>query len=182
MNDYDGRLLLDLARRTIQAHLVGEALPSMTLGLATEPADFGGAFVTLRTGGRLRGCIGRFNPDHALGQTVQEMAIASLADPRFQHCPVGLADVPTLQIEISILSKMERTLDPLSLVPGVHGVYIRRGYYSGCFLPQVATEQGWDCVTFLSRCCADKAGLPADAWKDPATEVHLFTCTVLNED
>lgn len=180
MDHRDGKMLIDLARRVIRAHLAGEALPEV-VELPSAPAEFGGAFVTLRTAGRLRGCIGRFNPDHGMGQTVRDMAVASLADPRFTHCPVRLADVPQLSIEISILSRIERTDDPLSLVPGVHGIYIRRGYYSGCFLPQVATEQGWDRETFLSRCCADKAGLPADAWKDPATEVSLFTCEILHE-
>jgi len=45
-------------------------------------------------------------------------------------------------------------------------------------LPQVATETGWSKEEFLSYCCAHKAGLPADAWKDPETEVYFFTAEV----
>jgi len=45
-------------------------------------------------------------------------------------------------------------------------------------LPQVATEAGWSKEEFLSYCCAHKAGLPADAWKDSETEVYLFTADV----
>ncbi|MEN6424930.1 MAG: AMMECR1 domain-containing protein, partial [Phycisphaerales bacterium] len=37
---------------------------------------------------------------------------------------------------------------------------------------------GWTREEFLSYCCFHKAGLPADAWKDPETEVYLFTAEV----
>jgi uncharacterized protein len=77
-----------------------------------------------------------------------------------------------------VLSPLERTTDPLSLRLGVDGIYIRRGYAAGCFLPQVATETGWTTEEFLSQCCSHKAGLPPDAWKDPKTEVYLFTAEV----
>jgi AMMECR1 domain-containing protein len=35
---------------------------------------------------------------------------------------------------------------------------------------------------FLSSCCRDKAGLPADAWKDPETEIMVFTTESFGED
>jgi AMMECR1 domain-containing protein len=70
----------------------------------------------------------------------------------------------------------------LSLRLGVDGVYIKRGRASGCFLPQVATETGWSKEDFLSYCCAHKAGLAADAWNDPETEVNLFTAEVFGAD
>jgi uncharacterized protein (TIGR00296 family) len=95
---------------------------------------------------------------------------------------VLLDELPGLRIEISVLSPMVRTTDPLSLIPGVHGVYIRRGGRSGCFLPQVAAEQKWDRETFLARCCEDKAGLPPDAWKEPETEVYLFGAEAFEEE
>jgi uncharacterized protein (TIGR00296 family) len=110
------------------------------------------------------------------------MAVAALSDPRFRSSPVTPQELPQLHIEISVLSRMVRTLEPLLLELGVHGIYIRHGFYGGCFLPQVAVEQMWDRETFLSRCCADKAGLQPDAWKDPETEVYLFTSEVFEED
>ncbi|MBN2293543.1 MAG: AMMECR1 domain-containing protein, partial [Pirellulales bacterium] len=58
---------------------------------------------------------------------------------------------------------------------GTHGIYITHGNRSGCFLPEVATDQGWNTEEFLGFCCSHKAGLPHDAWKDPATKVYLFT-------
>lgn len=173
-------MLLTLVRETITAHLSGTSLPPLPR-IPDEPTEFGGAFVTLRNKGRLRGCIGRFDPPGGLAETVRDMAVAALCDPRFRQFPVTQAEVPQLHLEISVLSRMTRTDDPLSLVPGVHGIYVRRGGSAGCFLPQVAREQKWDREMFLSRCCSDKAGLAADAWRDPATEVYLFTCEVLEE-
>ena len=69
----------------------------------------------------------------------------------------------------------------VSLELGRHGIYIKRGWASGCFLPQVATETGWSKEEFLSQCCGGKASLPSDAWKDAETEVYLFTAEVFGE-
>jgi uncharacterized protein (TIGR00296 family) len=77
---------------------------------------------------------------------------------------------------------LQRISDPLAFELGKHGIYVRRGLASGCFLPQVATETGWGKEEFLSYCCAHKAGLAADAWKDPQTEVYLFTAEAFGAD
>jgi AmmeMemoRadiSam system protein A len=181
MTEQDKKKLLDLARQTIIALLRGEASPALPV-LQEPPTKLGGAFVTLRSGHALRGCIGRFNPPGDLAEAVREMAVSALGDPRFQHTPVRLDELAGLRIEISVLSPMVRTSDPLSLALGEHGIYIRRGTRSGCFLPQVATEQHWDRETFLSYCCEHKAGLPADAWKFPDTEVYLFGSEMFEEE
>jgi uncharacterized protein (TIGR00296 family) len=94
------------------------------------------------------------------------------------HDRLTVDELNQLGIEISVLSPLERTDDPLSLRPGTDGIYIKKGFASGCFLPQVATEAGWSKEEFLSYCCAHKAGLSSDAWKDPDTEVYLFTAEV----
>lgn len=70
---------------------------------------------------------------------------------------------------------------PDAITPGVHGVIIHRGGQSGCFLPKVAAMQRWDAETFLSQCCVQKAGLPADAWREPQTRVLLFTVEEFRE-
>ena len=83
-----------------------------------------------------------------------------------------------LDIEISVLSPLKKTEDPLSLRLGIDGIYITCGQRSGCFLPQVATETGWNEREFLSHCCVHKAQLPADAWEKSDTDVYLFTADV----
>jgi len=180
MDEAVKRRLLNLARQTIEAEVSGR-LPPPIDEASWPDLPHAGAFVTLRRAGRLRGCIGTFRPTGSLPRTVQEMAISACHDPRFVQEPITPEEVPRLDIEISVLSPLQRTCDPLSLEVGKHGIYIRRGHRAGCFLPQVATEMGWDKETFLSQCCAGKAGLPAEAWRDPDTEVYLFTTESFSE-
>jgi AmmeMemoRadiSam system protein A len=135
-----------------------------------------GAFVTLTRNNQLRGCIGHIVGQAPLFETVATMAgAAAFEDPRFP--PVTVAEFEELEVEISILSPLERVEDLAAVTPGVHGLYMRRGARSGLLLPQVATEWGWDRETFLAQTCV-KAGLPPDAWNDPATEVFWFQAEV----
>ncbi|MFW5915583.1 MAG: AMMECR1 domain-containing protein [Planctomycetota bacterium] len=83
---------------------------------------------------------------------------------------------------MSVLSPLEKTGDPMELELGTHGIYVQKGRRTGCFLPQVATETGWSKEEFLQRCCSGKAGLSPDAWKDPDTDVYLFTAEVIGEN
>ncbi len=173
-----GRLLA-LARQTVEAEV--RRLGPGAIGDDWPDLPHAGAFVTLRVAGRLRGCIGTFHPSGTLPQTVREMAGSACHDPRFEAAPILCEELPSLSIQVSVLSPLQHTTAPLGLQPGVHGIYIRRGASVGCFLPQVASEMNWDAETFLEQCCVGKAGLPSYAWQDPDTEVYLFTTTCLSE-
>ncbi|MBU0605045.1 MAG: AMMECR1 family protein, partial [Candidatus Omnitrophica bacterium] len=50
------------------------------------------------------------------------------------------------------------------------------------FGPQVAVEAGWNKEKFMTSLCANKAGLPPDAWKDPSTDVYIFEAEVFGEE
>ena len=175
-------LLLSLARRAVEAAVRDTPLPAFQVE-DPELSAPQGAFVTLRTDGDLRGCIGRFIAQEPLWQVVRDMALASAReDPRFFGMQLQPEDLPRLRIEISVLSPLRRIADPMAEVElGTHGIYIKRGFSAGCFLPQVATETGWTKEEFLRHCCAGKAGLPPDAWKDPRTEVYVFTAEIIEE-
>lgn len=166
--------LLQAARAAITADLTGSR-PATDEADAWPPLERCGVFVTLRKGRHLRGCIGTFHPDYDLPELVRRMATAAAHDPRFSMAPISAGELADIRLEISVLSPLEKTADPLSLELGIHGIYITRGGRSGCFLPKVASDQGWDRETFLSRCCQQKAHLASDAWRDPETEVYLFT-------
>lgn len=179
MKPENAHLLLSEARLSVRMALEGRRHRPAA---SAEPELLAkrGCFVTLKTAGRLRGCLGRFTSDMPLLETVCVMAAESATqDPRFFNQPITPGEVDELEIEISVLSELTRTDNPLSLRPGIDGIYITRGWNSGCFLPQVLTEAGWSAEEFLSYCCSHKAGLPADAWKDPRTTVELFTCEIL---
>ena len=181
LTDDQKQLLLGIAREAVVAAVRGETPPPVAADDQQLNATCG-AFVTLKSAGRLRGCIGQFTSHQPLLQTVQQMAVASATeDPRFVANRIRPDEVPLLAIEISVLSPLKRTDDPLSLELGKHGIYIKRGLRAGCFLPQVATETGWSASEFLSRCCAGKAGLEPEAWRDPETEVYLFTAEIIQQ-
>lgn len=179
LNKEQKRKLLEIARNSIETYLkTGKRLELREVDpvLLKEM----GAFVTLRKDGELRGCIGNLVGREPLYLTVKDMAVeAAVGDPRFPS--VELSELKDIDLEISVLSPMERisSIDKMQL--GVHGVLVKKGFNSGVFLPQVATETGWSKEEFMSNLCAHKAGLSADAWKDKSTEVYIFTAEVFSE-
>lgn len=140
-----------------------------------------GVFVTLWNRGRLRGCIGNFNETADLLAAVRDTALAALADPRFTDNPVTLLELDDIDVEVSLLSPRVKMNHVRELVPGVHGIYVRRAARIGCFLPKVAAERGWSAEQFLAQCCVLKAGLEPDAWQRPDAEVFVFTADVFSD-
>jgi AmmeMemoRadiSam system protein A len=124
-----------------------------------------GAFVTIRMGKNLRGCIGKMTAAWPLEKTVQAMALeAAFSDPRFP--PLALGEPAFCSLEISALSPMEKCPDPRSVKVGVHGLYLIHRGRSGVLLPQVPLEQGWDLDEYLDYICV-KAGLPPASYEAP---------------
>jgi uncharacterized protein len=181
MDDLAKKILLDIARKSVEAAIKRETIPPIS---CNHPDLQGkqGAFVTLKMCGTLRGCIGRFTSDIPLYRLVSEMAISSaMEDPRFDFNRIKSAELNLLEIEISVLSPLKRIHNPFDFELGKHGIYIIKGHSIGCFLPQVATETGWSKEEFLSQCCWSKAGIPEDAWKSRDVEIYTFTAEIIKE-
>ncbi|HBA72642.1 MAG: AMMECR1 domain-containing protein [Geobacteraceae bacterium GWC2_55_20] len=137
-----------------------------------------GCFVTIKQKGQLRGCIGNFISDQPLYKLVQEMAVsAATRDPRFY--PMKSHDLNDFEIDISVLSPLERISSVDQIHVGTHGIYIVKGSYRGVLLPQVATEYGWNRDQFLRHTCI-KAGLPEDAWSGDC-DIYIFSALVFGE-
>jgi len=168
LSDEDRKTLLELARHVVAAAAGGDDLP--TLRNPNGPLrEKGAVFVTLRSAGELRGCIGHVEAKEALWESVRDMAAAAAQrDHRFS--PIRPQEVPGLDIELSVLSPM-RPLVPDAIVVGVHGLYVRKDGISGLLLPQVAVEWNWDRMEFLRR-TFEKAGLP---YPDPRVQILGFT-------
>ncbi|MBN1787256.1 MAG: AmmeMemoRadiSam system protein A [Sedimentisphaerales bacterium] len=179
MDENEKKTLLAAAREAVRAAVAGKKPEKKSSDKATLN-EHCGCFVTLKNKGELRGCIGQFVSNIPLIELVGEMAQASATgDPRFRTNPITPKEVDELDIEISVLSPLKKCDNPLNLRLGIDGIYIKKGYASGCFLPQVATETGWNVEEFLSYCCSHKAGLKPQAWKDKDTEVYLFTAEII---
>lgn len=169
--------LLKIARDTITAYVTSGTIPlidTASKGLNLQS----GCFVTIKQAGQLRGCIGNFVSDQPLYKLVQEMAVsAATRDPRFY--PMKIQDLDNFEIDISVLSPLEKISSVEEIEVGRHGIYIVKGSYRGVLLPQVATEYGWDRDEFLKHTCK-KAGLPEDAWKGEC-EIYIFSALVFGE-
>ena len=174
----DKVFLLTLARSAIEAECRGKKLtiPPPPSPIMREPR---GAFVTLKKGGRLRGCIGYIEAIKPLAETIEEMAkAAAFSDWRFN--PVQAEEIPEIEIEISVLSPLSEVRDPSTVVVGRHGLIVSRGSKRGVLLPQVPTEWGWDRETFLAQTCA-KADLPESSWKERERRSSRSQPTFLGE-
>lgn len=106
-------------------------------------------FVTWRLGSdkHLKGCIGTFKATN-LHSGLRDYAIQSATrDERFQ--PINRNDLNNLYVSVSILTQFEEASNYLDWEVGVHGIRIeflseRGGKRSATFLPEVASEQGWN--------------------------------------
>jgi uncharacterized protein len=169
--------LLKLSRHCLEEFL-NEGKKTIQEPDSAELLECRGVFVTLYTDAELRGCIGVPEPVSPLFQAAQECTLsAAKADPRF--FPVTAADLPGLQIEISVLSPLVEVEAVDSIVIGVHGLLVQHQGKRGLLLPQVAVEHAWDREQFLEQLCR-KARLPAGTWKQGA-KIERFSALVFSE-
>jgi len=175
LTEEEKQLLHHIAKTVIERRLKGEQIPKFDVSSKTLKEQRG-AFVTLNKQGSLRGCIGYIEGYKPLYEAVAEMAeAAAFRDPRFM--PLAQNELKDIEIEISVLTPLEKITDINQIEVGKHGIYIKKGFYAGLLLPQVATEYRWDRKTFLEQTCR-KAGLPSDAWKEEDTVIYIFSADI----
>ena len=175
----DKKDLLKVARTTLEQYIRYNKTPEINAtGFSETIKTPSGAFVTLTEDKALRGCVGLFTSQDPLYKVVQQMAIAaSTEDNRFPR--VDPTEISKISIEISVLSPLKKIHSIDEIVLGKNGIYIRKGYRSGTFLPQVANETGWTKEDFLGHCARDKAGLGWDGWKD--ADIYTYEAVVFSE-
>ncbi|MGH7177056.1 MAG: AmmeMemoRadiSam system protein A [Tepidisphaeraceae bacterium] len=179
----DCTALLEIARRAIRGVLSGVDAPPLAPA-STRLQEPGGCFVSLhevRTR-RLRGCVGRLDAGDVIWLAVHQTAISALSDPRFASLPLAMNDLPTMDLEITLVSKLTAADDVLSFAPLVHGIYLTIEHQSACFLPQVARDTGWTREQLLERLCTEKLGVRADAWRGPDAKLETFTTQIIGPE
>ncbi len=178
----EGALAIRLARGALE-QAVGKK-PKSDLKLTPVFNAKRGVFVTLTSGGELRGCIGLPYPVMSLGEAIEHAAkAAALEDPRFP--PVSKNELSTIDLEVTILTVpvpllCEPEERPANIIVGKHGLIVRGMGTSGLLLPQVAKEYGWDSTTFLDHTC-NKAGLPRKCWTSKNIELMTFEGQIFSE-
>ncbi|MEA2734448.1 MAG: uncharacterized protein QOE14_899 [Humisphaera sp.] len=187
-------MLLDLARGGLLEKLTDAPAGNVAAANATAtpdpepPADpaltaRAGCFVSLheRITHRLRGCVGRLDPDLPLWQVVRVTAGEVLRDPRFASMPVMADEIALLELEVSVLSPPREAAGPLDFEV-TDGIYLIFGSRSGFFLPQVARETGWTKEQLLNRLCEEKLGMDQHAWRKPDAKLFTFKVEVIGPE
>ena len=179
-NEQQGRVLLRLARQTIEERLGQVATDPVQPEDLDDPdlRQHRGVFVTLNKRGSLRGCIGSLLGVESILDGVRRHAVnAALHDHRF---PMVTGDeAEELQIDISVLTPPQNLeyKDGEELVrklrPHGDGVILKvPGGAGATFLPQV-----WDQLPvpemFLDHLCL-KAGLAKDSWRSGELTVQTY--------
>ena len=178
LSDEDKRQLKKIALQSIKDSLDGKGITEAEASIFTSHSSLlqkCGAFVSLHKHGQLRGCIGHFGEDVPLHEIVAEMArAAAFEDPRFP--PLRREELSDTDIEISVLTPMRRIHSLDEFLLHRHGIYIRKGFRSGTFLPQVADQVDWNKEEFVGHCSQDKAGLGWNGWRD--AELYVYEAIV----
>ncbi len=187
LSKQEEKAVAELARATLDTHLTHQG--QLADWFAAHPvggnlAAHSGVFVTVnntgqkaRKEGKLRGCIGSMEPREPLVDAVIGSAVSAAHDPRFPE--LDASELEQVAVEVSVLSPMRPVSGPDDIVLGKHGVLLTKAGRRAVFLPQVATETGWDLATFLSA-LSQKAGLAPDAWRSGA-RFEVFTAQVFGE-
>jgi AmmeMemoRadiSam system protein A len=180
-----GPTLLQLAMASIEHGLEHARPVPVSVGEFAEPLRGEAAsFVTLKTDGRLRGCIGTIDAHRSLVEDVAENGYAAaFRDTRFPRLQAD--ECAMLQISVSVLSAPQplafgSETELLALLrPGSDGLIIRSDGRRAVFLPQV-----WEQLplprTFLVH-LKEKAGLPADHWSRDFRAWRFSTASVATE-
>ena len=150
-------MFTDVQKRDLVAWRAGRRSPSASpaapraFARPVGLADASGAFVTLKRGGELRGCIGTLECRLPLEEEIARVAISAAREIRGFR-PLSVAELSGLEVELSILGPLERidAADQAAIVIGRHGLVVEQAGRRGLLLPQVATERGWNREEFLA--------------------------------
>jgi MEMO1 family protein len=177
LTEADKQTLIDIAKKSIGHFLQkGERFKPDSKNYSENLQKHCGAFVSIYLGNNLQGCIGRmYSEVDPLVEVIADMAVSSaFYDNRFPS--LEKRDLPDIQIEISVLSPLNRINSPEELILGKHGIYIEKDNHSGTYLPQVANKTNWTKEEFISHCSHDKAGMGWDNWKN--AEMYTYEAII----
>ena len=160
------------ARQTLESYLQGGELADLPKDMGELAKQRAGVFVSLKKNGRLRGCIGTFQPVYEnIAEEIKHNAIAAgLRDPRFS--PVTAQELPNLVYSVDILTPPEPSRRE-ELDPRRYGIIVRSGGRSGLLLPDL---EGVDTVDQQLSIALQKAGIsPGEKYSIQRFEAKRYT-------
>jgi hypothetical protein len=179
LTEKEQRDLIELARDAIAGSLNKSTVQTRNQTLSATLHTCCGAFVSLYVQGKLRGCIGTFSEESPLYKNIRNMAVsAATSDNRFD--PIDPSELDEVHIEISVLSPRIRVHDVSEIIPGKHGIFMKKGRKRGTLLPQVAISQNWSREELLGNCAKYKAGIGWDGWK--SAELYSYEALVFSSE
>ena len=170
LNPSEQKMIFSYCRELLKARLTHGPEPRLELhsGFLEEKR---GIFVTLKCDGHQRSCIGHMLGYEPLRKSLHDMTLAAaFEDPRFP--PLRLDELAALKIHISILTQPAPVKSYRDIRTGTDGIIVTCGRKKGVYLPEVATETGWDAQTFFESCAFEKAGLTEAELA--AAEIEVF--------
>ena len=150
--------IVKLAKETVESY-VCQGKVSQPEELSPEMKQRAGVFVSIHKHGKLRGCIGTFEParDNVAGEIMANAISSATRDPRFP--PVDRSELGDLEFSVDILTVPEQVKDISELDPKKYGVIVESGFRRGLLLPDL---EGVDTVEEQIAICRLKAGIKAN--------------------
>lgn len=178
LSDAEKKLLIDRARDSIGSIFTKKLISANVANLPLALKTHTGAFVSIYRDKHLAGCIGHIGEDEPLWQVVDRTAkSAATEDTRFKA--LAHEEYHDIRIEISVLTPARKITDIGEIIPGKHGILLKKDQHQGTFLPQVASRMNWSVLDMLEHCARDKAKIGADGWKE--ADIYIYEAIVFGD-
>jgi hypothetical protein len=149
--------LVQLAKETVELYIKEKKIREIGDGeIPAEHNQRAGVFVCLKISGRLRGCIGTFEPTEPtiVHETVRNAISAATCDPRFP-CLVP-EELGAVEYTVDVLTSPEAVRSKSELDPLRYGVIVQSGRKRGLLLPDL---DGVDTAEEQIAIAMQKAGI-----------------------
>lgn len=159
----------ELAKNAVEVYVRTGKVPAVPKEIPADMLRRSGVFVCLKVHGRLRGCIGTFQPccQNIYQEIIRNAISASTEDPRFSI--VMPAELDDIEYSVDVLSELEKVVQLSQLNPKKYGIIVVKGPQRGLLLPDL---DGVDTVEEQLRISKMKAGIASEE-KD--IEIYRFT-------
>ena len=148
--------LVKLAKDTVEQYILEGNAPRPPDDAANEMTEKAGVFVSIKKEGKLRGCIGTFQPvtENVAFEIIQNAKSAATQDPRFP--PVNSSELEHLEYSVDVLTEPEQVTTKKDLDPKKYGVIVKSGDRKGLLLPDL---EGVDTIDEQVSIATMKAGI-----------------------